>query len=337
MKKNILLTGGTGYVATHTCLELIKSGFDVILFDNLSNSKEACIKALEKATGVKPKFVRGDIGNMDDLDNLFNMNSIDAVIHFAGYKSVRESVIKPMKYYKNNLIGSLNLLSVMKKYNVFKMIFSSSCTVYGSETDKPISEDAPCLPKHAYGKSKFFIENFLKDISLSNKNWRTISLRYFNPCGADESGLIGEDPIGIPTNLMPYITQVATKKLKILSIFGRNYETKDGTAVRDYIHVSDIASGHVLALKRLELTEGSLAINLGSGIGYSVLDIVNTFQKTTDIEIPYKFIDRAAGDASIAYASVKKAKKILQWEATKNLEDMCKDAWNFQKKNPEGY
>ena len=337
MKKNILLTGGTGYVASHTCLELIKAGFNPILFDNLSNSKEASLKAIEDIAGVKPIFIRGDMNDIKDIENIFKTTRIDAVIHFAGFKSVRESVINPMKYYRNNLIGSLNLLSVMQKYKVYNMIFSSSCTVYGSETDKPISEDMLCLPKHAYGKSKFFIENFIQDISYSNKDWRAISLRYFNPCGADNSGVIGEDPIGTPTNLMPYITKVAAKKLKILSIFGKNSNTKDGTAIRDYIHVSDIAIGHVLALRHLEIMEGSIALNLGSGIGYSVLDMVNTFQKTTNIEIPYKFTDKGAGDAAIAYASVNKAKKILQWKATRSLEDMCKDAWNFQNRYPDGY
>lgn len=337
MKKNILLTGGTGYVGSHTHLELLKAGFNTILFDNLSNSKIASLNALKKITGIDPQFIKGDIRSLNDVENVFKNNAIDAVIHFAGYKSVRESVVNPMKYYTNNIIGSLNLLSVMRKYEVMDMIFSSSCTVYGLETDKPISEDVLCSPRHAYGKSKFYIENMLEDISLSSKDWRSISLRYFNPCGADKSGLIGEDPIGVPTNLMPYITQVAAKKLEILSIFGKSYNTKDGTAIRDYIHVSDIAVGHVLALKHLGLMEGNVAINLGSGKGYSVLDIVNTFQKATNTEIPFKFIDKAAGDASIAYASVNKAKRILQWEATKSLEDMCKDAWNFQERHPNGY
>lgn len=334
---SILITGGAGYIGSHTCVELLNTGYDVVVVDNLSNSKPESLKRIQEITGKSLKFYNVDILNKEKLEEVFNENEIEAVIHFAGLKAVGESVELPISYYHNNITGTLILCEVMKKHNVKKIVFSSSATVYGMNNKSPLTEDLPLSATNPYGWTKLMIEQILRDIYISDKEWSVSILRYFNPIGAHESGKIGEDPNGIPNNLMPYITQVAIGKMDKLNIFGNDYDTHDGTGVRDYIHVVDLAKGHLKALNKILDTTGIDTYNLGTGIGYSVLDVVKSFEKATGIKIPYKITNRRPGDIAICYADPTKAFNKLGWKAEKNLEDMCRDAWRWQKNNPDGY
>lgn len=330
----ILVTGGAGYIGSHTCIELLNNNYDVIIIDNLSNSKKEVIENIKKITNKDLTFYKGDVCDQELLEKIFNENKIDAVIHFAGFKAVGESVEKPLEYYENNIGSTINLCNVMRNNNCKKLIFSSSATVYGEQKKMPIKEDYPTGgTTNPYGTSKLFIEHILEDLVISDPEWSIILLRYFNPIGADKSGLIGDNPNGIPNNLMPYVCRVATGELKELSIFGNDYDTKDGTGVRDYIHVSDLAHGHVLAINKVMNSKGTNIYNLGTGIGYSVLDIVNTFNKVNNLNIPYKITDRRPGDIAICYADTTKAYKELGFKCKKDLEDMVKDSYNFYKSN----
>ena len=330
---NILVTGGTGYIGSHTCVELIKAGHDVIVFDNLSNSKETCLDRIFEITGKRPKFYCADMRDTDSMRPVFQENNIEAVIHFAGLKAVGESVAKPWEYYYNNVVGSLNLLSVMKEFNVKKLVFSSSATVYGDPAIIPITEECPLgTTTNPYGETKKMLERIFSDFQKANPDWYIMLLRYFNPIGAHESGLIGEEPNGIPNNLMPYIMQVVVGKLPYLRVFGNDYKTHDGTGVRDYIQVVDLAKGHVAVMKKFEDATGVYIYNLGTGIGYSVLDIVKAFEKANDIEIPYQIVERRPGDIDACYSDPSKAERELGWEAQYDLEKMCKDSYNFAKK-----
>ena len=330
---NILVTGGTGYIGSHTCVELIKAGHDVIVFDNLSNSKETCLDRIFEITGKRPKFYCADMRDTDSMRPVFQENNIEAVIHFAGLKAVGESVAKPWEYYYNNVVGSLNLLSVMKEFNVKKLVFSSSATVYGDPAIIPITEECPLgTTTNPYGETKKMLERIFSDFQKANPDWYIMLLRYFNPIGAHESGLIGEEPNGIPNNLMPYIMQVVVGKLPYLRVFGNDYKTHDGTGVRDYIHVVDLAKGHVAVMKKFEDAPGVYIYNLGTGIGYSVLDIVKAFEKANDIEIPYQIVERRPGDIDACYSDPSKAERELGWKAQYDLEKMCKDSYNFAKK-----
>ncbi len=335
----VLITGGAGYIGTHTLIELAKDNIDFIVYDNLYNSSKEALKRVEQIIGKKITFIKGDIRDIDSLKKLFNSYKIDSVIHFAGLKAVGESVAKPLKYYDNNINGTIKLLEVMSQFNCKKIIFSSSATVYGDPKIVPISEDSQVGVglTNPYGKSKYFIEEILKDLYSSDNEWKIVILRYFNPIGAHESGLIGEDPNDIPNNLMPYITQVAVGKLDRLSIFGDDYNTHDGTGVRDYIHVVDLANGHLKALKILDKINKVEEINLGTGKGYSVLDVVKAFEKASEKRVNYKIAKRREGDIAKCYANPTKAKKLLNWEAKKDLEQMCKDSWRWQSQNPNGY
>lgn len=333
----VLVTGGAGYIGSHTCVELLNNGHDVIIVDNLSNSKPEVINRIKELTGKDFKFYKADILNKKEIDKIFKENNIEAVIHFAGLKAVGESVELPLKYYYNNVTGTLVLCEVMQKHNVKKMVFSSSATVYGKSKTVPITEDFPLSATNPYGRTKLMIEEILRDIYISDNDWSIALLRYFNPIGAHESGRIGEDPNGIPNNLMPYITQVAIGKRERLNVFGDDYDTHDGTGVRDYIHVVDLAKGHLKALEKVMATKGVEAYNLGTGVGYSVLDVVRKFEKVTGKKIPYVITSRRPGDIDKCYADPTKACKELRWKAEKTLEDMCKDAWNWQKNNPDGY
>lgn len=339
--KMILITGGAGYIATHTLVELKKANFDFVVYDNFSNSSKEALKRVKKITGAKVKFVKGDIRDKKALRKVFKKYTIDSVIHFAGLKAVGESVGNPLKYYDNNVVGTIKLLEVMREFDCKKIVFSSSATVYGNPKSCPIDESFDVgATTNPYGTSKYMIERILEDLYISDNSFKIAILRYFNPVGAHESGLIGENPNGIPNNLMPYISQVAVGKLKELSVFGSDYETKDGTGVRDYIHVVDLANAHVKAIKYLNsnkyLFENS-KINIGTGIGYSVLDMVKAFEKASGQKIPYKLVSRRAGDIATCYSNPQKAKEILGWEAKHNLEDMCKSSWNWQSKNPKLY
>ncbi len=327
----ILVTGGAGYIGSHTCVELLNEGFEVVVIDNFSNSKSSSLDAIKKITGKDFKFYEMDYLDKDALNKVFEENKIDAVINFAGFKAVGESVQKPIEYYTNNISGALNLLDVMRKHNVKKFVFSSSATVYGNPEKIPLTEDCKIGgTTNPYGTSKLFIEQILKDIYASDNSWDIIILRYFNPVGAHESGLIGEDPKGIPNNLMPYIAKVATKELKELSVFGNDYNTPDGTGVRDYIHVVDLAKGHVLALNKLEKEgKGLFIYNLGTGIGYSVLDLVHAYEKANNVKVPYKIAPRRDGDIATCYSDPTKAKNELGFVATKTIEDMCHDSYKF--------
>jgi UDP-glucose 4-epimerase len=333
---SVLITGGTGYIGSHTVVEFLNNDYDVIIMDNLSNSKKEALNRIEKITGKKPKFYEVDLLDKEGMKKIFQENKIDSVIHFAGLKAVGESVEKPLLYYKNNITGTINLLEVMKEQGVKKIVFSSSATVYGYSTDVPFNEDTPLSATNPYGRTKLIIEEILRDIYVSDNNWGIALLRYFNPIGAHESGLIGEDPNGKPNNLMPYITQVAIGKRDKLSVFGDDYDTPDGTGVRDYIHVVDLAKGHLKALEKIMKENIAEAYNLGTGKGYSVLDLVKTFQKVNEVEIPYEITDRRPGDIAICYADPEKAKKELNWKAEKGIEEMCRDSWNWQKNNPNG-
>jgi len=327
----VLVTGGLGYIGSHTVVELINNGDEVIIIDNLSNSKEEVIDKLKEITGKDIKLYIDDVCNKEALRKIFSENEIDAVIHFAGYKAVGESVLKPLMYYRNNIDSTLALLEVMEEYNVRNIVFSSSATVYGNPKSLPIYEDFPLSTTNPYGTTKLFIEHILSDLYVANNNWNIVILRYFNPIGAHKSGLIGEDPNGIPNNLMPYIVKVATGELPCLSVFGDDYNTVDGTGVRDYIHVVDLARGHVLALKNRN--NGIRYYNLGTGHGTSVLELVNTFEEVNNIKVNKKIVDRRPGDIDACYASTDKAYKELGFKAEYDIRDMCRDAYNFVVKN----
>lgn len=333
----ILVTGGTGYIGSHACVELLNAGYDIVVVDNFINSKPEVLHRIQELTGKNFKFYKVDILNKEDLDRVFSVNSIEAVIHFAGLKAVGESVEIPLTYYHNNITGTLILCDVMQKYGIKKMVFSSSATVYGMPEIVPIVEDSQRRVSNPYGRTKLMIEEILSDIYSSDQEWSIVLLRYFNPIGAHESGRIGEDPIGIPNNLMPYITQIAGGKREKLNIFGSDYKTHDGTGVRDYIHVVDLAKGHIKTLERVMKNTGIDAYNLGTGMGYSVLDVVKAFTMVTRKEIPYILTVRRPGDVDQCYADTTKAKRELGWVAEKNIEDMCKDSWHWQTKNPNGY
>lgn len=333
---SILVTGGAGYIGSHTCVQLLENGYEIVIMDNFVNSKPEALKRIKQITGKDFKFYEADLLDKSATEKIFEENDITAVIHFAGLKAVGESVQKPLLYYHNNLTGTFNLCEAMAKHNVKKLVFSSSATVYGSPKSVPIREDFPLSTTNPYGSTKLMIENILRDLYTSDNEWSIALLRYFNPIGAHESGLIGEDPNGIPNNLMPYIAQVAAGKLEILSVFGDDYDTKDGTGVRDYIHVVDLAAGHLKALERVMNTTGADAYNLGTGNGYSVLELVNAFKKVNGVDVKYKIAARRPGDIAECYADPQKAKELLGWEAKFGVEQMCKDSWNFMQKNPNG-
>ena len=329
----ILVTGGIGYIGSHTCVELLKQGMEVVVFDNLYNAKIDVVDKIKEITGKEITFYQADMRDKESMRPIFEENKIDAVIHFAGLKAVGESVEKPLLYYQNNITGTLNLCELMKEYDCKKMIFSSSATVYGAPKTVPIKEDFPLHTTNPYGTTKLMLEQILTDFCKADPDWHVILLRYFNPIGAHESGLIGESPNGIPNNLMPYITQVAIGKLPYLRVFGDDYDTPDGTGVRDYIHVVDLAKGHVNAVEAIMQKSGVSIYNLGTGIGYSVLDIVKAFEKANGITIPYQIQGRRAGDIAVCYANAQKAYEELGWKAEYHLERMCKDAWHFVQKN----
>ena len=333
----ILVTGGTGYIGSHTVIELLKENYEVVIVDDYSNSKPEVLKRIKELSGKDVTFHEVNITDKEALGQVFEQHNLEAVIHFAGYKAVGESVAKPLKYYQNNLNGTLVLMELMNEYNVKKMVFSSSATVYGMTNEAPFTEDMPLSTTNPYGTTKMFIEQFLQDQQVADESWSTALLRYFNPIGAHESGRIGEDPNDIPNNLMPYITQVAVGKREKLSVFGSDYDTHDGTGVRDYIHVIDLAKGHIRALEKVLSTTGIDAYNLGTGKGYSVLDVVKAFEEASGKEVPYELVDRRPGDIGSSYADVSKAKNQLGWEAQLGLEDMCRDSWNWQHSNPNGY
>ncbi|MBP3841392.1 MAG: UDP-glucose 4-epimerase GalE [Bacilli bacterium] len=331
----VLVTGGNGYIGSHTCVELLNSGYEVVILDNFSNSKKETLEKIKKITGKDFKFYEGNMIDRSILEKIFTENEIDAVIDFAAYKAVGESVAKPVEYYTNNVSTILVLLSVMKEYNVKKLVFSSSATVYGDPEIIPITEECKTGgTTNPYGTSKLFVEQILKDLYKSDNTFDIAILRYFNPIGAHESGLIGEEPNGVPANLLPYVSKVASGKLECLSIFGNDYNTKDGTGVRDYIHVVDLAKGHIKALEKLEKENKGLFIyNLGTGTGYSVLDIVNAFEKANGVKVNYKIAPRRPGDIATCYSDPTKAKEELGFTCEKTLEDMCRDAWNYEKNN----
>ena len=334
----ILVTGGAGYIGSHTCIELINAGYDVVVVDNLCNSNKESLKRVESIVGKEIPFYEVDIRDAKGLGEVFEKEDISAVIHFAGLKAVGESVAKPLEYYDNNIAGTLVLCDVMRNAGVKNIIFSSSATIYGDPAFIPITEECPkgqCT--NPYGWTKSMLEQILTDLHTSDKEWNVVLLRYFNPVGAHKSGIIGEDPKGIPNNLMPYITQVAVGKREFLGVFGNDYDTHDGTGVRDYIHVVDLADGHVKALRKIEEKAGVCVYNLGTGNGYSVLDMVKAFGKACGKEIPYKILDRRPGDIATCYADPAKAKEELGWEAVRGLEEMCEDSWRWQSNNPNGY
>ncbi len=334
---NVLVTGGAGYIGSHTMVELLNAGYQVVCVDNFMNSKYEAVRRVENITGKKVKFYQGDIRDKEILDKIFTENKIDSVINFAGLKAVGESCEKPLEYYENNIQGLLVLVMAMREYNVKNLVFSSSATVYGKPKSVPIKEDFELSTSNPYGSTKLFIEYILKDLYKADPTFNIAILRYFNPIGAHESGMIGEDPKGIPNNLCPYITQVAVGKREYLGVFGDDYNTHDGTGVRDYIHVVDLAKGHVLAVNKLAENPGLIIVNLGTGKGYSVLDMVKAFSKVIGREIPYKIMPRRPGDIDECYADPTKAQEILGFKAEKTLEDMCRDAMNWQTKNPNGY
>lgn len=337
--KKILVPGGAGYIGSHTVLDLIEKGYEPIIVDDFSNSSKKVIKILKELSNKDIQYYELDIRNKEGLRQIFEQHKISAVINFAGYKAVGESVYKPLMYYNNNLNGMITLLEVMNEYNVKNIVFSSSATVYGIPEKMPLVETDPTGATNPYGRTKLMIEEILKDLSVSDDEWKIIALRYFNPLGAHESGKIGENPNGIPNNLAPYITQVAVGKLEKLHVFGNDYNTHDGTCIRDYIHVKDLAEGHSAALKYMleEDKRGFEAINLGTEKGYSVLEIVKSFEKAVGKAIPYVIDARRAGDIAESYANAEKARKLLGWKAKKGIEEMCRDSWNWQKNNPNGY
>lgn len=334
----ILVTGGAGYIGSHTLIELLNAGHSVLVLDNLSNSNPESLARVERITGQKVGFVQGDIRDSALLDKLFTEHEISSVVHFAGLKAVGESVREPLKYYDNNVYGSQVLFAAMAKAGVFSLVFSSSATVYGEPAEIPISENCPLArPTNPYGRSKLMVEDILRDLAVADSRWRVALLRYFNPVGAHESGIIGENPNGIPNNLMPYVLQVAVGKLPRLSVFGGDYPTHDGTGVRDYIHVVDLAQGHVAALDYLTKDTGVHVWNLGTGVGYSVLDMVKAFQTANGVEVAYQITDRREGDIATCYSLPSKAERELGWKAQLGLEQMMRDSWRWQKNNPNGY
>lgn len=335
--KNILVTGGAGYIGSHTVLELLSAGFEVTVVDNFSNSKATSIHRVEQICDKKITLKQGDVCDREFLRSVFNAQKIDGVIHFAGLKAVGESVKLPLKYYENNVAGSVALLEVMAEFGVKSFVFSSSATVYDAPGDKPIREDFPLKPTNPYGQSKLMVEQILNDFAIANPDWSIAILRYFNPVGAHASGMIGEDPNGIPNNLMPFVSQVAVGRLQELSVFGNDYPTPDGTGVRDYIHVVDLAQGHLAALKALQKQTGVLTVNLGTGTGYSVLDMVMAFEVASGKKIAYKIVGRRPGDIATCYADPTKAKTLLGWQAKLGIDAMCRDTWHWQSKNPQGY
>lgn len=333
----ILVTGGAGYIGSHTVIELLNNDQEVVIVDDFSNAHPAVLDRIKELTGKSFTFYELNLLDKEGLQKVFQENDIEATIHFAGFKAVGESVSVPLKYYHNNITGTIILLEVMEEFGVKKIVFSSSATVYGMDNEAPFTEDMPTSATNPYGYTKVFIEHILEDLAFADKEWSAILLRYFNPIGAHESGRIGEDPNDIPNNLMPYITQVAVQKLEKLSIYGDDYDTHDGTGVRDYIHVVDLAKGHLKALDYALNHTGAEAVNLGTGKGYSVLDVVHAFEKANDIDIPYEIVERRPGDIAVGYADPTKAKELLDWEAKYSLEDMCRTSWNWQKNNPQGY
>ena len=337
VRKNILVTGGAGYIGSHTVIQLIAAGYTPIIFDNFSNASRESIRRIERITGACVIVVEGDIRNRTDLEKAFEVYAIDSVIHFAGLKAVGESVAQPLRYYDNNVYGTLQLLETMKKHDCKQIVFSSSATVYGDPATVPITEDFPLSATNPYGRSKLMIEEILRDLYVSDTTWKIVLLRYFNPVGAHPSGLIGEDPHGIPNNLMPYITQTAVGQLSCLSVFGDDYDTLDGTGVRDYIHVVDLAEGHIKALEKIDQINEVLAVNLGTGQGYSVIEMVKAFEKASGKEVPYCIAPRRPGDIALCYADPTLAREILGWEAKYGIEKMCEDAWRWQENNPNGY
>ena len=328
---SILVTGGAGFIGSHTAVELLEAGEDIVIVDNFINSKPIVLDRIKKITNKDFKFYEVDILDKENLEKVFEENDITEVIHFAGLKAVGESVQKPIEYYHNNITGTLVLLDLMRKYNCKKIVFSSSATVYGAPKTVPIKEDFPLSTTNPYGSTKLMLEQILKDVCVSDKDFSAIILRYFNPIGAHKSGVLGEEPNGIPNNLMPYITKVANGELDHLNVFGNDYPTKDGTGVRDYIHVVDLAKGHVKALNKARTAKGAIPYNLGTGNGYSVLEIVDAFEKANNLKVKYEIAPRRPGDIAECYADPTKAKEELNWVAEKGLEDMCKDAWNYVK------
>ena len=333
---NILVTGGTGFIGSHTVVELLNAGYNVVVLDNLVNSSKESLERIKKITGKSVKFYEDDLLDMEALQNIFEKENISSVIHFAGLKAVGESCQIPLAYFNNNITGTINLVMAMEKYNVKSLVFSSSATVYGKPESVPIREDFPLSVSNPYGRTKLIIEDMLRDIYKADKSWDIALLRYFNPIGAHESGEIGESPNGIPNNLLPYVAKVATGELEAVNVFGDDYDTPDGTGVRDYIHVADLAEGHIKALEKLSKHPGLVTYNLGTGKGYSVLDIIHNFEKACGKEIPYKITDRRPGDIDMCYADPEKAKKELGWEAKRDIDKMCEDAWRWQSKYPKG-
>ena len=333
----VLVTGGAGYIGSHTCIALHEAGFDFVVFDNLCNSSQESLRRVEKIIGKKINFIEGDIRSKTDLQKVFDAYKIDSVIHFAGLKAVGESVEMPLEYYDNNVNGTLVLCQVMSENNCKKIVFSSSATVYGDPATTPIKEDFPLSATNPYGRSKLFIEEILRDLFVSDNAYQIVLLRYFNPVGAHKSGTIGEDPNGIPNNLMPFISQTAVGKREYLSVFGGDYNTPDGTGVRDYIHVVDLAQGHVNALQKISSLSKVLTVNLGTGNGYSVLDMVKAFEKASHKPVAYKIVDRRTGDIATCFADPSYAYEQLGWRATKGIEKMCEDSWRWQSQNPDGY
>ena len=334
----ILVTGGAGYIGSHTCVELLNAGYDVVVVDNLYNSSEKALQRVEQITGKKVKFYEVDLLDQPALKNVFDKETIESVIHFAGLKAVGESVHKPLEYYHNNITGTLILCDEMRKHGVKDIVFSSSATVYGDPAEIPITEHCPKGEiTNPYGRTKGMLEQILTDLHTADDEWNVVLLRYFNPIGAHESGLIGEDPKGIPNNLVPYIAQVAVGKLEYLNVFGNDYDTPDGTGVRDYIHVVDLAKGHVKAVKKLTDKEGVSIYNLGTGVGYSVLDVLHAYEKACGKTLKYEIKPRRDGDVAVCYSDSAKAKKELGWVAEKGIEEMCADSWRWQSMNPDGY
>ena len=332
----ILVTGGTGYIGSHTCVELLNAGYDVVIMDNLYNSSEEVLKRIEKITGKKAKFYKVDLLDKDGIRTIFKENTIDAVIHFAGYKAVGESVQIPLTYYQNNVAGSLNLYEVMNEYNVKKIVFSSSACVYGAPKSVPIKEDFEIHTTNPYGATKVMNEMILQDVYTSDNDWGVLLLRYFNPIGAHKSGLLGEVPNGIPNNLVPYIARVANGQLEYLRVWGDDYPTPDGTGVRDYIHVVDLAKGHIKAVEYALSHKGVEKINLGTGKGYSVLEVLHAYERACGKELAYKIMDRRPGDIAECYADTEKAERVLGWKAQYGIEEMCEDSWKFTLDNPDG-
>jgi UDP-glucose 4-epimerase len=333
----VLVTGGAGYIGSHACVELLQAGYQVVVVDNLCNSSEEAIKRVEEITGKKLKFYKEDLCNQNALEDIFQDNNIEAVMHFAGLKAVGESVAIPLKYYSNNILSTLTLCEVMKKFNVKNLVFSSSATVYGNPISFPIKEGFALSATNPYGRTKLMIEEILRDLYAADKNLNIAILRYFNPVGAHHTGLIGEDPNGIPNNLVPFITQVAVGKLKKLNVYGNDYDTPDGTGVRDYIHVVDLVIGHLKALEKLKTNPGLVTYNLGTGKGYSVLEMIEAFRKISGREIPYEIVDRRPGDIAVCYADTSLVQEQLGFHAEKGLLEMCEDSWRWQTNNPNGY